>query len=96
MPVNPQNGAMGQSGMQPLSQRMNEKEKEAMMTKTMNIEGMMCMHCEATVKKALEALENVASADVSHEKGTAEVKLNSEIDIEILKKAVTEKGYTVL
>ncbi len=66
------------------------------MEKTMNIEGMMCMHCEATVKKALEALENVASADVSHEKGTAVVTLNGEVSDEALTKAVEDKDYKVV
>ena len=83
-------------GVQQQDINQNEKEKEAMMTKTMNIEGMMCMHCEATVKKALEALENVASADVSHEKGTAVVTLNGEVSDEALTKAVEDKDYKVV
>ncbi len=66
------------------------------MTKTMNIEGMMCGHCEATVKKALENIPQVASADVSHEKNTAVVTLNEEVADEVLKKAVEDKDYTVL
>ena len=65
------------------------------MTKTMTIEGMMCTHCEAAVKKALEAVEGVASADVSHEKGTAVVHLSADVDNEVLKKAVEAKDYTV-
>ena len=65
------------------------------MTKTMNIEGMMCGHCEAAVKKALEALEQVDTAEVSHEAGTAVVTLNSEISNEVLKKTVEDKDYTV-
>ena len=65
------------------------------MTKTMKIEGMMCGHCEAAVKKALEAVNGVASADVSHEKGTAVVTLSSPVDDAVLKKAVEDKDYTV-
>ena len=72
----------------------HKKEKNAM-TKTMKIEGMMCGHCEAAVKKALEAVSGVASADVSHEKGTAVVTLSSPVDDAVLKKAVEDKDYTV-
>ena len=66
------------------------------MTKTMKIEGMMCMHCEATVKKALEKLEGVASAEVSHEAGTAVVTLDGEVADEALKAAVEDRDYTVV
>ena len=69
--------------------------KEAEMTKTINIEGMMCTHCEASVKKALEALDGVSSAEVSHEKGTAVVTLSSELADDVLKKAVEDKDYKV-
>lgn len=72
----------------------HKKEKKAM-TKTMKIEGMMCGHCEAAVKKALEAVNGVASADVSHEKGTAVVTLSSPVDDAVLKRAVEDKEYTV-
>lgn len=65
------------------------------MTKTITIEGMMCGHCEAAVKKALEALPGVAAADVSHEKGTAVVTLSEEVADKVLKKAVEDKDYTV-
>ena len=65
------------------------------MTKTMKIEGMMCGHCEATVKKALEALPGVESAAVSHEKGDAVVELSKEVSDEALKQAVEEKDYEV-
>lgn len=71
-----------------------KKEKKAM-TKTMNIEGMMCGHCEAAVKKALEAVEGVESAEVSHESGTAVVTLTAAVDDAVLKKAVEDKEYTV-
>ena len=60
------------------------------MEKTMKIEGMMCGHCEASVKKALEALAEVEAAEVSHEKGTAVVTLRSAVSDEVLKKAVEE------
>jgi Cu2+-exporting ATPase len=70
-------------------------EKETTMKKTMNIEGMMCMHCEATVKKALEALDGVTEAVVSHEAGTAVVEMTEDIDNEVLKKAVEDKDYAV-
>ena len=66
------------------------------MTKTMKIEGMMCGHCEATVKKALEAIEGVNSAEVSHEAGTAVVELSEEVQDEVLQKAVEDKDYKVL
>ena len=66
------------------------------MTKTMKIEGMMCGHCEATVKKALEKLEGVASAEVSHEAGTAVVTLDGEVADEALKAAVEDRDYTVV
>lgn len=65
------------------------------MEKTMQITGMMCGHCEARVKKTLEALEGVKEAVVSHEKGTAVVTMSGEVSDEILKKAVEEQDYTV-
>jgi Cu2+-exporting ATPase len=73
----------------------NRKMEETTMTKTMNIEGMMCGHCEATVKKALEALPQVDEAVVSHEKGTAILTLNAEISNDELKKTVEDKEYKV-
>ena len=65
------------------------------MTKTMHIEGMMCGHCEARVKKTLEGISGVKSAVVSHEKGTAIVELESNIDSSVLKKAVEDQDYKV-
>ena len=65
------------------------------MEKTMNIEGMMCGHCEARVKKILEAIPGVEAAKVSHEKGTAVVKMASEVADEVLKKAVEDQDYQV-
>ena len=73
-----------------------ETKGKTEMTKTMKIEGMMCGHCEATVKKALEALDQVESAVVSHEAGTAVVTLKAEIADDVLKKAVEDKDYKVL
>lgn len=73
----------------------HKKEKKAM-TKTIKIEGMMCGHCEAAVKKALEAVNGVVSAEVSHEKGTAVVTLSAPADDAVLRKAVEDKDYTVL
>ncbi len=66
------------------------------MEKTMKIEGMMCGHCEARVKKTLEAIEGVAEAKVSHEEGVAVVSLNSEVADDVLKKAVEDQDYNVL
>ena len=74
----------------------NEKKEVNEMTKTMNIKGMMCGHCEAAVRKALEALPEVASAEVSHEKGTAVVTLEKEIADDVLKKTVEDKDYEVV
>ena len=65
------------------------------MTKTLKIEGMMCGHCEMHTKKALEALDGVASAEVSHKTGTAVVTLTKEVSNDVLKKAVAEQGYEV-
>ena len=79
------------------SQDINNKRKEDnKMTKTMNIEGMMCGHCEARVKKALESVDGVSGAVVSHEKNEAVVTLAKEVDDEVLKKAVEEQDYKVI
>lgn len=79
-----------------LKQNEEKRQEEKTMKKTMKIEGMMCGHCEAAVKKALEALPEVDTAEVSHEAGTAVVTLHAEIADEVLKKAVEEKDYTVI
>lgn len=71
------------------------KEEKKTMEKTLKIEGMMCGHCDATVKKALEELPQVTSAEVSHESGTAKVTLNADISDDALKAVVEAKGYTV-
>ena len=72
------------------------KKEETKMTKTMKIEGMMCGHCEARVKKCLEALAEVDGAEVSHETKTAVVTLNGELADEVLKKTVEDQDYKVL
>ena len=73
----------------------NDTTEEVIMSKTIHIEGMMCGHCEATVKKALEALDGVTSAVVSHEAGTAVVTLSRDVADADLKAAVEAKDYTV-
>ena len=78
-----------------IKSKVKEIEEEKTMTKTMKIEGMMCGHCEATVKKTLEAIEGVEAAEVSHENGTAVVTLAAEVADEVLKKAVEDKDYKV-
>ena len=74
---------------------MESGKEGTTMTKTMKIEGMMCGHCEARVKKVLEALAEVDSAEVSHEAGTAVVTLNSDVQDEVLKKTVEDQDYKV-
>ena len=66
------------------------------MTKTVKIEGMMCGHCEATVKKAMEKLPFVESAEVSHEKGTAVLTLSGKFDETAVKEAVEDRDYTFI
>lgn len=77
-----------------IKNKTNKKEKN-IMTTTLKINGMMCPHCEATVKTALESIDGVTSAEVSHESGTAVVTLSKEVSEDVLKKAVVDKGYTV-
>ncbi|MCD8123973.1 MAG: cation transporter, partial [Lachnospiraceae bacterium] len=72
------------------------KKETRIMTKTMKIEGMMCGHCEAAVKKALEALPQVDEAVVSHTEGTAVLTLNAEVADAVLQKTVEDKDYKVL
>ena len=74
----------------------NMKMEDEMMEKTMKIEGMMCGHCEATVKKALEHVEGVSKAVVSHEKGNAVITLSADVSDDVLKKTVEDKDYTVI
>lgn len=77
-----------------IKNKTNKKEKNTMTT-TLKINGMMCPHCEATVKTALESIDGVTSAEVSHESGTAVVTLSKKVSEDVLKKAVVDKGYTV-
>ena len=79
-----------------LKQKRATETEEQEMEKTMNIEGMMCMHCEATVKKALEAIDGVEAADVSHEANKAVVTLSADVSDEVLKEAVEAKDYAVV
>ncbi len=78
------------------SKKAKNKAEVEIMKKTMKIEGMMCGHCEARVKKCLEALAQVDEAVVSHEAGTAVVTLNAEVADDVLKKAVEDQDYKVL
>lgn len=92
-----QNGSREKSVCKDLEKmQYSKKETEEMkMEKTMKIEGMMCEHCEARVKKCLEALPQVDSAKVSHKEGTAVLSLNAEIDNETLKKTMEDQDYKV-
>ena len=79
-----------------IKSKTKKKVEDKKMEKTMKIEGMMCGHCEARVKKCLEALPEVAEAVVNHEAGTAVVTLNENISDEVLKRTVEEQDYTVI
>ena len=83
-------------GKQPARPQTTDETEELSMKRTIKIEGMMCPHCEARVKKALEALPGVTQATVSHEAGTAVVTLSEPVEDEALKKAVEEQDYTVV
>lgn len=87
-----ENEATNENGITEKNKKESEENK---MTKTMKIEGMMCGHCEARVKKALEALDQVEQAEVSHEKGSAVVTLKETVTDEVLKKAVEDQDYKV-
>lgn len=71
----------------------HERSNDTMTTETVNVKGMMCEHCEMHVRKALEALDGVESAEVSHEKGTAKLNLSAPVDAAAVEKAVTDAGY---
>ena len=73
----------------------NHKESKTM-EKTLKVEGMMCGHCEATVKKALEAIDGVSAAEADHVKGTATVTLTKDVPTDVLKKAIEDKDYKVI
>ena len=83
------------NGEQEVKKESKKKQEESTMTKTMKIEGMMCGHCEARVKKTLEAIDGVKEAVVSHEAGTAIVTLEKEVADEVLKNAVEAQDYPV-
>ncbi|MBQ8151478.1 MAG: cation transporter, partial [Firmicutes bacterium] len=74
----------------------SEKESINEMKKTLKIEGMMCQHCEARVKKTLEEFEQIEAADVSHEEDRAIITLNAEVAEDEIKKAIADQGYEVL
>ena len=76
--------------------KKQEKETKTMVKVTVNVEGMMCGHCEATVKKALEAIDGVSAAEADHVKGTATVTLTKDVPTEVLKKAIEDKDYKVI
>lgn len=76
-----------------ITEHSEENEGGNTMTKTVNIEGMMCAHCEANVKKALEALDGIESAVVSHESGTAVIELSKEVDDDLIKQTIEDKDY---
>ena len=82
----------------PQREEINVEEKKggSKMKKTMKIEGMMCGHCEASVKKALESVDGVKAADVSHEKDMAVVSMDAEVASDVLKEVVEAKDYKVL
>ena len=73
----------------------NENKEEQTMEKTLEIKGMMCPHCEATVRTTLEAMPQVQAAQVSHESGTAVVTLTAPVEDDVLRRTVEDKGYTV-
>lgn len=79
-----------------LKQKTTKKEQPVMQEKTLNIEGMSCGHCEARVRKALENLDGVSRAVVSHESKTAVVTLEKHVPDEVLRKAVEDEDYQVL
>ncbi len=83
------------TGQKPVSKKSTQKKEIKTMTMNMKIQGMMCEHCEARVKKALEALPEVESALVSHKDGTAVVTLRTPVDASVLKETVEAQDYTV-
>ena len=82
--------------IEPKTVTVSDNSNNGGKTVTIHIEGMMCAHCEATVKKALESIDGVKSAEASHKNGTAKVILSSEVDKETMKKAVEDEDYTVV
>lgn len=94
--TNPQENNPENNTTQNTEYKNQQNMEELMMEKTMKIEGMMCGHCEARVKKCLEALAQVDEAVVSHEAGTAVVKLNAQIEDDVLRKTVEDQDYKVI
>ena len=88
--------ALADDALAPLLNEINSGKEETVMTKTMKIEGIMCGHCEARVKKALEAVDGVESAVASHTEGTAVVTLSKDVDNAVLKAAVEAQDYPVI
>ncbi|MDO5444976.1 MAG: heavy metal translocating P-type ATPase [Eubacteriales bacterium] len=88
--------ALASGALVPLLEEINTKTEDIQMTKTMKIDGMMCSHCEARVKKTLEAIDGVESASADHVSGKAVVTLSKDVDNEILKAAVEAQDYAVL
>lgn len=76
--------------------KIKRKKEIKTMEKTIKVEGLMCMHCDARVKKCLEEIDGVCEATANHETGTATVKLTKDVPFEVLKNAITEQGYTVI
>lgn len=94
-PVRGRSKPVDEETLNTLLEEIQKTLEEKNMTKTMKIEGMMCVHCEARVKKTLEAIEGVASAEVSHTAGTAVVTLTKDVADSVLKTAVEAQDYTV-
>lgn len=88
-------GAVSRAASSGAADENSIQQDKSRQTVTLKIEGMMCPHCEATVKKALEALPGVAEATASHESGTAVVKLTDNVGLEAMTEAVTKQGYEV-
>ncbi len=72
-----------------------EKKEKSKMEKILKVEGMMCPHCEATVKKALEEIDGITAAYPSHEKNEVRIELSKEVPEKVIEKVITDKGYTV-
>jgi len=87
---------MAANGIDANKETADNKKEDAVMTKTIKVEGMMCEHCEARVKKVLEAIDGVESAVASHKEGTAVVTLSKDVDDEILAAAIEAQDYKVI
>ena len=94
--LRPASAAVSETDLQNIMEEFTRIKEEETMTKLLKIDGMMCTHCEARVKKTLEAIEGVAGAEVSFQKGTAILTLNKDIPNEVFEKALDEQGYPVL